>query len=211
MGVVLVSKSDSEVGSGSETDDAPPYPLWGDMMAICSAIFYACYVSLVKVRAGDESRLDMPYFLGLGAPPRSLTTLNLLSLCFSCFHVPTVGLINTLLLWPVGVALSLTGMEPFELPSGKMLILAIIINSLITFTSDFIYLVAMLLTSPLTVTLGLSLTIPLAVAGDILLGHAFGGIKAVAGAVLVVLSFIIVGLADAQNPGHEGDSTNEGV
>lgn len=107
------------------------------------------------------------------------------------------------MLWPVGLALHVTGIEPFELPSGNMLILAIFINSMITFTSDFFYLVAMLLTSPLTVTLGLSLTIPLAVVGDILLGHAFGGFKAIAGAVLVVASFILVGIADSQEASND--------
>lgn len=109
-----------------------------------------------------------------------------------------VGAINIVLLWPVGLILHLTDVEPFELPSSRSLILAIFINSMITFTSDFFYLIAMLLTSPLIVTLGLSLTIPLAVAGDLLLGHVFGGFKAAAGAVLVVASFIIVGIADSE-------------
>lgn len=67
LGVTLVSLSDSQVASSPDDTQRPTHPLWGDLMALLSAVFYACYVSLVKLRAGDESRLDMPYFLGLGA------------------------------------------------------------------------------------------------------------------------------------------------
>lgn len=42
----------------------------------------------------------------------------------------------------------------------------------ITLLSDYIYVLAMLKTTPVTVTVGLSLTIPLAVVGDIFLGRA---------------------------------------
>ena len=41
----------------------------------------------------------------------------------------------------------------------------------ITLSSDYIYVLAMLKTTPLVVTIGLSLTMPLAVLGDIALQH----------------------------------------
>ncbi len=82
----------------------------------------------------------------------------------------------------------------------------------VTLSSDFIYVIAMLKTTPLVrnssiflcfheayekekvVTLGLSLTIPLAVFGDFLLGRSTTIIGLI-GAVLVLLSFGIIGIA----------------
>jgi len=69
---------------------------------------------------------------------------------------------------------------------------------LITLSSDFIYVIAMLKTTPLVVTVGLSLTIPVAVAGDFLLGRTVK-LMSLLGACLVLGSFIVVGLEDSKN------------
>ena len=68
----------------------------------------------------------------------------------------------------------------------------------ITLSSDFIYVIAMLKTTPLVVTVGLSLTIPVAVAGDFLLGRLVK-LLSLLGAFLVLGSFIVVGLEDSKN------------
>lgn len=101
MGVLLVSLSDSadnlESGRGSS-------PIWGDTLALLSAVFYALYVILLKVRIQDESRIDMQLFFGF------------------------VGLFNVLTLWPIAVILHWTGSEPFELPSGSRALTAVLVN-----------------------------------------------------------------------------------
>lgn len=66
----------------------------------------------------------------------------------------------------------------------------------ITLTSDYLYVLAMLKTTPLVVTVGLSLTIPLAVVGDLMLGRSTRG-QVLVGAFLVLLSFVVVGIDDA--------------
>ena len=68
----------------------------------------------------------------------------------------------------------------------------------ITLSSDFIYVFAMLKTTPLVVTVGLSLTIPVAVAGDFLLGRTVK-LMSLFGAFLVLGSFVVVGLEDSKN------------
>ena len=68
----------------------------------------------------------------------------------------------------------------------------------ITLSSDFIYVLAMLKTTPLVVTVGLSLTMPLAVIGDFLLSKPAKA-QVVLGAVVVLCSFILVGMEDARN------------
>lgn len=65
----------------------------------------------------------------------------------------------------------------------------------ITLSSDYLYVLAMLKTTPLVVTVGLSLTIPLAVLGDFFRGrdtHA----QVIFGAALVVISFVALGLGN---------------
>lgn len=69
----------------------------------------------------------------------------------------------------------------------------------ITLSSDYIYVVAMLKTTPLVVTIGLSLTMPLAVVGDIVLQHPVKA-QVVVGAALVLVSFVVIGLEDAKSP-----------
>lgn len=68
----------------------------------------------------------------------------------------------------------------------------------ITLSSDFIYVIAMLKTTPLVVTVGLSLTMPLAVIGDFVLKKPVK-LQVILGAAVVLLSFVAVGLEDSRN------------
>jgi solute carrier family 35 protein F5 len=69
----------------------------------------------------------------------------------------------------------------------------------ITLSSDYIYVIAMLKTTPLVVTIGLSLTMPLAVLGDLGMQHPVKG-QVVLGAALVLVSFVVIGLEDSKTP-----------
>ncbi|KAH0590597.1 hypothetical protein H2248_000733 [Termitomyces sp. 'cryptogamus'] len=168
-GVVLVSLSDSS----STLESKPTNLLWGDFLALVSAIVYGLYVTLLKVRIHFESRIDMQLFFGF------------------------VGLYNVLTCWVVGVVLHILGIESFGLPTSSVSIKAIIFNMFITLSSDYLYVIAMLKTTPLVVTIGLSLTIPLAVIGDLLFGKTVHFLVLI-GALIVVFSFIMVGLDDAR-------------
>lgn len=67
----------------------------------------------------------------------------------------------------------------------------------ITLSSDYIYVIAMLKTTPLVVTVGLSLTVPLAVIGDYFLGKP-ATFQVLVGAVLVTGAFIVVGMQNSK-------------
>ncbi|KAH9082126.1 hypothetical protein EDB83DRAFT_2336608 [Lactarius deliciosus] len=149
--------------------------LLGDCLALLSALFYAFYVILLKVRIRSESRIDMQLFFGF------------------------VGLFNILACWPIGVVLHFTGVERFELPASGRAVAGLLVNMAITLSSDYIYVLAMLKTTPLVVTIGLSLTMPLAVLGDIILQHPVKA-QVVVGAALVLLSFVVIGLEDGKTP-----------
>lgn len=77
----------------------------------------------------------------------------------------------------------------------------------ITLSSDYLYVLAMLKTTPLVVTVGLSLTIPFAVVGDFIRGRP-SSTKIIIGALLVLISFIAIGLDnrdEEEEPSSEED------
>jgi solute carrier family 35, member F5 len=80
---------------------------------------------------------------------------------------------------------------------------------LITLSSDYIYVLSMLKTTPLVVTIGLSLTIPLAVVGDLIFNKPASG-QVLIGATLVLISFIAVGVANSKAE-NEDSLDYEGV
>jgi len=172
-GVVLISSIDL---SGKDNDDGRgDFPhksqreiAIGDAMAFISALVYGVYVVVMKIRIGNESRVNMPVFFGL------------------------VGVFNVFLLWPVFFILHITGIEPFELPPAAHIWGIIIFNSLASFVADMSWAYAMLLTTPLVVTVGLSLTIPLSLVGEMVQYGQHSSFLYWVGAVIVVLSFVFV-------------------
>jgi solute carrier family 35 protein F5 len=105
-----------------------------------------------------------------------------------------VGLFNIILLWPFFFVLNATGVEPFEFPSQKVMG-ELILNGLIgTCLSDYLWLLSMLMTSPVVVTLGLSLTIPLAMGADSFQGKFDATPSYWAGTVLVLAAFLVINL-----------------
>ena len=110
-GVLLVSLSDSRVPALPIRPFEPSARILGDFLALTSAIFYALYVTLLKVRIRSESRVDMQLFFGF------------------------VGLFNILACWLLGVLLHLIGAEPFELPTTRKAVGAILLTVGVSFSS----------------------------------------------------------------------------
>jgi solute carrier family 35, member F5 len=101
----LVSLSDSSKGQENPNDSSShPNALLGDLLALVSAVFYALYVTLLKARIREESRIDMKLFFGF------------------------VGLYNILLSWILGLMLHVLGIEKFQIPSGRNILLGIAVN-----------------------------------------------------------------------------------
>ncbi|KAK4688430.1 solute carrier family 35, member F5, partial [Tremellales sp. Uapishka_1] len=172
LGVLLVTQSDSSLSTAIQDMDLPTHPILGDFAALLSAAFYAVYVVLLKVRVGDEDRADMQLMLGFA------------------------GLFNIICLIPVFPLLHYTGWETFELPPTKSAWFICGINSCITLSSDYLYVLAMLKTTPMLVTIGLSLTIPLALLGSFILPDINTEsitLLSIAGATLVSVGFGMLG------------------
>ncbi len=164
-GICLVSWEDA-----SPTDDEhdPMLRLLGDALALGSAAFYGMYTTLLKVRMGDDdSHLSLPLFFGF------------------------VGLFNFLALWPFILLLHYTGVERLELPPSAAVVWEMLANATVTFISDYIWVIAMLLTTPLTVTVGLSLTIPLAMLANMVIRQQFASGWYWLGATFVFSGFLV--------------------
>ncbi|KAI1753477.1 hypothetical protein F4782DRAFT_496477 [Xylaria castorea] len=180
-GVILISLVDLS-GDGND-DGRGDFPhktqgqiAIGDAMAFFSAIVYGIYVVVMKIRVGNEDRVNMPLFFGL------------------------VGTFNLLFLWPLFPILHYTGIEPFELPPNSKIWAIILLNSLSSFISDLSWAYAMLLTTPLVVTVGLSLNIPLSLIGEMIQYNQYSSFVYWVGAAIVVISFLFI-----NHESHEDD------
>ncbi|KAF2215440.1 hypothetical protein CERZMDRAFT_65730 [Cercospora zeae-maydis SCOH1-5] len=173
-GIILISSLDlsGKTNDDEHRGDFPQKSLSeiaiGDFIAFLSAVMYGLYAVFMKKRIGDESKVDMPLFFGF------------------------VGLINVLCLWPGLIILHYTGLETFELPPTGQVTLVVILNSAGSLIGDIAWAYAVLLTSPIVVTVGLSLTIPLSLIGQIVLDNQRAGPWYWLGAGIVVLSFLFI-------------------
>ncbi|KAI2025426.1 hypothetical protein LOZ45_003337 [Ophidiomyces ophidiicola] len=194
IGIVIISRVDlsgsSDKNRGSFPHKSPTELAVGNAMAALSAILYGVYTTVMKKQAGDENRISMPLFFGL------------------------VGLWNTILMWPGFLILHFTGLETFEWPD-KGLIWSIIlvgilksisprqstykiligytqVNAATSLISDICWAYAMLLTTPLVVTVGLSMTIPLSLVAQIFIHGQYSSPLYWIGAAVVFFSFIFV-------------------
>ncbi|PYI27042.1 hypothetical protein BP00DRAFT_498323 [Aspergillus indologenus CBS 114.80] len=140
----------------------------GDAMAAFSAVLYGVYTIVLKKQVGDESRVNMQLFFGL------------------------VGLLNLALLWPGFVVLHAAGVEPLAWPATGRVWTIIWVNALASLLSDLCWAYAMLLTTPLVVTVGLSLTIPLSLVGQMVLQGEYASPAYWVGAAVVFGAFLVV-------------------
>lgn len=82
----------------------------------------------------------------------------------------------------------------------------LIINGFIgSFLSDYLWIYAVIMTSPLVVTLGLSLTIPFTMVGDIFINQVYVSAMYVFGAVLVVTGFLLINYVSFEEHTHPHD------
>eukprot|EP01119_Soliformovum_irregulare_P020317 TRINITY_DN6553_c0_g1_i2.p1 TRINITY_DN6553_c0_g1~~TRINITY_DN6553_c0_g1_i2.p1 ORF type:complete len:263 (+),score=63.36 TRINITY_DN6553_c0_g1_i2:350-1138(+) len=156
------------VSLADKSDSSQSDTVLGDILSLLSAVFYAGYSVLLKKRIDSEERLHGPMLLGF------------------------LGAINTVVLFPVLILFSVTGLEHFEFPTGKVFGFLTIQGLIGTVLSDYLWLLSVLLTSPLIATLGLSLTTVLAMVVDIIFRGRHFPTMYVLGALAVLSGFLLV-------------------
>ncbi|CZT52015.1 related to integral membrane protein [Rhynchosporium secalis] len=172
-GIILISsvdlsRKDNDDHRGNFPHKSQGEIALGDAMAFGSAVMYGIYAVVMKKRIGNEDRVSMPLFFGL------------------------VGLFNVILLWPGFLVLHFTGVERFALPDTGKIWIVILSNAASSIIADYCWAYAMLLTTPLLVTVGLSMTIPLSLIGQMIISKQYSSAVYWVGALVVLLSFLFI-------------------
>lgn len=147
--------------------------LEGILCSLGGAFLYACYLVLLKKKAGNEDRLEIPMFFGF------------------------VGLLDGLVILPVVGMWHLLGIESFQLPPTNRVWTLLLVNGFIgTVLSELLWLWGCFLTTPLVATLSLSLVTPLSIIYSMMLQHAGFTWLFFVGAAAIVVAFVFVALLE---------------
>lgn len=146
--------------------------VWGDVLSLFSAMMYGVYSTTLRVLCPDDEFISMPLMFGY------------------------LGVCTSLFFFPIFAYLLVTG----ELQGlGLGLIGWICLKSLgNNVLADYFWARAVVLTSPTVVAVGLSITVPLAFLSDFVLHQAVPDMLNTAGALLVIVGFIMVNLASGK-------------
>lgn len=200
-GIMLISLVDTRHQDEGDDADRGTFPYknpaeiaLGDGMALASAMLYGLYATILTRTVGGEAdgKVNMPLFFGF------------------------IGAISILILWPGLPLLSLIGMESLQAPPSSHAAWVVLANACVSLVSDMCWAYAVLLTSPLVVTVGLALTIPLSLVGQVIINGQYAGWGYWVGAVVIVGGFLVVnfesektepeGAAERAREWHEGDT-----
>jgi solute carrier family 35 protein F5 len=140
--------------------------LWGDGLCLIAAVGYGLYSTVLQRMIPNEKSCDMTLFFGL------------------------MGVSSAVLAAPVGAFILLTGREKLEQLTQDVALCIVAKGLFQNVIADYLWAQAILLTSPTVTTAGLSLTIPAAIASDLMLHGIQPTWLHILGASMVLAGFL---------------------
>eukprot|EP00246_Nothoceros_aenigmaticus_P002435 TRINITY_DN13308_c0_g1_i1.p1 TRINITY_DN13308_c0_g1~~TRINITY_DN13308_c0_g1_i1.p1 ORF type:complete len:396 (-),score=54.91 TRINITY_DN13308_c0_g1_i1:707-1894(-) len=160
---------------GQVSLEADGHSILGDVLGLLSAVSYGVFTVLLKKHAGEEGgSVDMQKLFGY------------------------IGLFTLFCLWWLVFPLHFLGLEPtFSIPTTAKLDEVLLANGFLgSVVSDYFWALSVVWTTPLVATLGMSLTIPLAMLADVAVhGRHYSAIY-VLGSIQVFAGFVIANLTN---------------
>lgn len=154
---------------GYRDNDSSSHSLFGDFMALLSAVGYGLYTTVLRLKVPDDSNVSMQLILGY------------------------MGVVNSICLFPVIIVELLSSIGDVYLLTGTIFGLIVVIGVFDNVISDYLWARSVLLTSPLVGTVGLSMTIPMALITDKIAGNEDSfNVSSVTGATLVLIGFVVI-------------------
>ncbi|RKP20278.1 hypothetical protein ROZALSC1DRAFT_12899 [Rozella allomycis CSF55] len=144
----------------------------GIIFALLCAFAFSCYSVLLRKLAPQEDRLNTVLLFGL------------------------VGVINLLTLWPFMFILHYMGVETLEIPPKSVMIELILTHVICTFPQVYFLIYAQKRTSPVVVSIGMGMSIPLSIVGNILINNEFPTPMMLISGICALVGFVFVNLAE---------------
>jgi len=141
----------------------------GDFLTLLGAMGYGLYTTILRIKVTSDDSVPMPLLLGY------------------------LGLSTAILCSPLILLMSLLHIDNFDKMTFSVFGFILLNGFLDNVIADYLWARAVLLTSPTVATVGLSLTIPLAILCDFIIRGEFS-LYSFIGAILFILGFIILNI-----------------
>lgn len=175
VAMTTLGKTWSTNDTSESLNDLDQHSLAGDFLGLLSAVIYGIFTVMLKKYGGEEgSGVDMQKLFGF------------------------IGLFTLFGAWWLIYPLHLMGLEPaFSVPTSLRVDEVVLANGFVgSVLSDYFWAMSVVWTNPLVATLGMSLTIPLAMLADMVVHGRHYSFIYILGSAQVFAGFVIANLTE---------------